>query len=196
MSYDPKWLRLHEARERIASSLSTDEPNAEAWLVRAIQDQLRMDPEGYAAQTMFRVQGYPTTWQYRKFPRDWPARLTPDRVDWEASTINGLDPVRLVDTDLLIEVSSEALDFNRHHTPKSAPAGSGVRTTKHASAEERCGALIKALPQQPRLKKDDALKMARTDFDGLSEKAFERQWSLHAPDEWKRQGAFKKPPQK
>ncbi|MET4242723.1 hypothetical protein [Bradyrhizobium sp. RT10b] len=107
--YQPTWLRLIEAKARIVSAHSMDELGAEAWLIRAIQDQLRADPEGYAAQTMFRVQGFPTQWRRRRFPRDWPARLTPDRVDWQASTIHGLHPVTLMETDLFIEVSAAAL---------------------------------------------------------------------------------------
>jgi hypothetical protein len=91
------------------SSLSLSESEAEAWILRAIQDQLRVDPKRYDAQTMFQVQGFPTRWKRRRIPLDWPARLTPDRIDWEASTIYGPDPFRLIDNNLFIEVSASAL---------------------------------------------------------------------------------------
>jgi hypothetical protein len=101
------------------SSLSLSESEAEAWILRAIQDQLRVDVEGYNAQTMFQVQGFPTPWKRRRFPRDWPARLTPDRIDWEASTIHGPDPFRLIENDLFIEIRASALAT----TPPVAASG-------------------------------------------------------------------------
>ncbi|MDA9508086.1 hypothetical protein XI09_26300 [Bradyrhizobium sp. CCBAU 11386] len=120
-TYQPNWLRLSEAKTRIVSVLSLEEAGAEAWLIRAIQDQLRADPEGYAAQTMFRVQGFPTQWKRRRFPRDWPARLTPDRIDWQASTIHGLHPVTLMATDLFIEVSATAIGAGERPSADTDP---------------------------------------------------------------------------
>jgi hypothetical protein len=107
--YQPTWLRLSEAKARLMSLLSLAESEAEAWILRAIQDQLRLDPERYNAQAMFQVQGFPTQWKRRRIPLDWPARLTPDRIDWEASTIYGPDPFRLIDNNLFIEIKSSAL---------------------------------------------------------------------------------------
>jgi hypothetical protein len=107
--YQPAWLRLSEARASLMSSLSLSESEAEAWILRAIQDQLRVDPERYNAQTTFQVQGFPTQWKRRRIPLDWPARLTPDRIDWEASTIYGPDPFRLIDNNLFIEIKTSAL---------------------------------------------------------------------------------------
>jgi hypothetical protein len=107
--YQPAWLRLSEARASLMSSLSLSESEAEAWILRAIQDQLRVDPERYNAQAMFQVQGFPTQWKRRRIPLDWPARLTPDRIDWEASTIYGPDPFKLIDNNLFIEIKASAL---------------------------------------------------------------------------------------
>lgn len=189
-TYQPNWLRLSEARARIVSVLSLEEAGAEAWLIRAIQDQLRADPEGYAAQTMFRVQGFPTQWRRRRFPRDWPARLTADRVDWQASTIRGLHPVTLMEADLFIEVSAAALGAGQQPGAEPARNGSGVRTTKHASAEEACGAWIRSLPEEPRQRKADVKEAALAKHQGLSENAFDRQWALHTPTSWRTQGRF------
>jgi hypothetical protein len=189
-AYQPKWLRLDEARGRLVLSASMDELGAEAWLIRAIQDQLRADPEGYAAQTMFRVQGFPTQWTRRRFPRDWPARLTPDRVDWQASTIRGLHPVTLMETDLFIEVSAATLGTGQQAAPDPARNGSGVRTTRHASAEEACGAWIRSLAEEPRQRKADVKEAALAKHQGLSENAFDRQWALNTPAAWRIQGRF------
>jgi hypothetical protein len=119
--YKPTWLRLSEARACLMSSLSISEGEAEAWILRAIQDQLRVDAERYNAQKMFQVQGFPTQWKRRRFPRDWPARLTPDRIDWVASTILGLDPERLIDNNLFIEIRASVLPNAPADTPSGLP---------------------------------------------------------------------------
>ncbi|MGC2082726.1 MAG: hypothetical protein WA702_05115 [Bradyrhizobium sp.] len=108
-AYQPGWLRLAEARKHVASALAIQETDAEAWLLRAIQDKLRADPEGYAAQSMFRVESFPTTWKTRGLKVDWPARITADRLSWENSTVNGPDSYRLIDKDLFLEVRAASL---------------------------------------------------------------------------------------
>jgi len=76
------------------------------------------------------------------------------------------------------------------------PLPSGFRTTKEASAEEKCGDWLASLPAFPRMKKEDALETAHAQFAGLSDKAFDRQWADKAPKAWTRPGAFKKSPQR
>lgn len=128
--YQPQWMRLGEAAAYLEHSRSMNPQAAKDWLLRAIQDQLRADAERYQAQTMFRVAGFPTQWKNRGKP-DWPARLTHDRIDWDASTINGQDPVRIIDNDLLIEVSAAALRPDTGAT--RTPSPSGVQTNKQAA---------------------------------------------------------------
>jgi hypothetical protein len=147
-SYHPKWLRLDEAAAQLERSLSVSEQAAKDWLLRAIQDQLRADAKRYKAQTMFRVAGFPTQWKHRGKP-DWPARLTPDRIDWDRSTIHGQDPVRIIDNDLLIEVSAAALSAG---AAPSAAQHRNRNSPKRAAAEAAVKACYpERVPSQPDL---------------------------------------------
>jgi hypothetical protein len=71
----------------------------------------------------------------------------------------------------------------------------GIQTTVQAKAESACGEFLKTLPKKPRIRKEDLEKTAREMFQGLSGRAFGRQWDLHIHSEWKAQGALQKTPQ-
>jgi hypothetical protein len=138
VSYHPQWMRLGEAVGYLERSCSMSPQAAKDWLLRAIQDLLRADAERYKAQTMFRVAGFPTQWKHRGKP-DWPARLTHDRIDWDASTINGQDPVRIIDNDLLMEVSAAAL-LPYPDAVRRAARQPDARRRKRTAAEEAVAA--------------------------------------------------------
>ena len=169
------------------SSLSFTESDAEAWLLRAIQDQLRVDAECYGAQNMFRVQGFPTPWRRRRFPRDWPARLTSERIDWEASTINGPDPFRLINNDLFIEVSAAALLPDQEKACEAATP-SGILTNRQAALKAQCIDWIRALPPTPPRAKPGVLKEAMESIPGLSERQAKAAWDDAAPAAWTKPG--------
>lgn len=184
-AYQPQWLRLAEAKSALMTTLSLSERESEAWLLRAIQDQLRADAEGYAAQTMFRAQGFPTRWERRRFPRDWPARLTPDRIDWEASTINGPHPERLIQADIFIEVRSEALSPDaKNHVEKPR----GFHTNREAALKATCIDWLRTLPELPVMRRDDIKEQALSEIPGLSGHQFKAAWDEAAPASWKRAG--------
>jgi hypothetical protein len=84
----------------------------------------------------------------------------------------------------------QAVDVCHRAEATAERNGSGVRMTTHATAEEACGAWIGSLPKQPRQKRNAVLEIARAKFSALSNNAFYRQWGLHAPAEWRRQGRF------
>ena len=90
----------------------------------------------------------------------------------------------------LYAVRAPALNVDQQSEAGPARNGSGVRTTKHATAEEACGVWISLLPEEPRQRKADIKRAALTKHLGLSENAFERQWALYAPASWKAQGRF------
>jgi hypothetical protein len=180
-SYQPQWMRLGEAAAYLERSRSMSPQAAKDWLLRAIQDQLRADAERYQSQTMFRVAGFPTQWKYRGKP-DWPARLTHDRIDWDASTINGQDPVRIISNDLVIEVSAAALvpgGITHAATP------SGMQTNRRAELKAKCVAWIRSLPDRPPRRKDDVKADATAAIPGLSGRQFNAAWDEAAPALWK-----------
>jgi hypothetical protein len=78
----------------------------------------------------------------------------------------------------------------------SAGDKAGIRTTKAARAEEECGRLIAAMSIRPASKKAACTELteAVAHLGPLSGKAFERQWGINAPPEWKRGGRRKKSP--
>lgn len=184
--YQPQWMRLTEAVAYLERSRSMSEQAAKDWLLRAMQDQLRADAARYRAQTMFRVAGFPTQWKHRGKP-DWPARLTHDRIDWGASTINGQDPVRIIDNDLLIEVSGAALEPAAAgiHLPATP---SGKLTNRQAELRGKCSAWIRALPVQPPRRKSDVKVDAVAAIPGLSGRQFDAAWDEAAPGLWKAPG--------
>jgi hypothetical protein len=184
-SYQPKWLRLLEAVACLERTLSLSERAAKDWLLRAMQDQLRADRERYEAQTMFRVAGFPTQWKHRGKP-DWPARLTLDRIDWDASTIYGQDPVRIIGNDLLTEVSAAALSLDQGETEFATP--SGIQTNKQAALKTACRVWIKALPTKPARTKVDVKADAMKAIEGLSGRQFDSAWDDAAPPAWKQPG--------
>jgi hypothetical protein len=182
-TYQPRWLRLLEAVACLERTRSLNAQAAKDWLLRAIQDQLRADRVRYEAQTMFRVAGFPTQWRHRGKP-DWPARLTLDRVDWDGSTIRGQDPVRIIDNDLLIEVSAAALSMDQGEVHEAAkPAG--FRTNKQAALKAKCAVWIKALPEQPPRRRSDVKTDAIKAIEGLSGRQFDAAWDEAAPAAWK-----------
>jgi hypothetical protein len=71
-------------------------------------------------------------------------------------------------------------------------AKSGVRMKMQADAEKACVDFIKGLPKDPRIRKEDLEEKAHEMFQGLSGRAFGRQWDLHIHSEWKAQGAPQK----
>jgi hypothetical protein len=76
----------------------------------------------------------------------------------------------------------------------AAMTKSGVRMKTQADAETACANFIKGLPKEPRIIKEDLENLALKMFQGLSGKAFGRQWRLHIHSEWTAQGAPRKPP--
>jgi hypothetical protein len=185
-SYQPRWLRLVEAIARLEQTRSLSAQAAKDWLLRAIQDQLRADSERYEAQTMFRVAGFPTQWKNRGKP-DWPARLTLDRIDWDGSTIRGQDPVRIIENDLLIEVSSTALAVDQEE-PREVAKPAGIQTNKQAALKTKCVGFIAALPEQPPRRKPDVKADAMKAIQGLSGRQFDAAWDEAAPAAWKLPG--------
>ena len=196
-SYQPQWMRLGEAAAYLEQSRSISPQAAKDWLLRVMQDVLRGDRIRYPQQNIFRVQGYPMRWTRRGSP-DWPMQLTPAEINWDQSTVVGQHPVKIIEVDLLIEVSAAALMPSQPASPGVAAnsgARPGIQTASQATAENACGEFLRALPKVPRIRKEDAEKLAREKFTGLSANAFGRQWGLHAHAEWRGPGAPRKPPQ-
>jgi hypothetical protein len=111
-------------------------------------------------------------------------------VDFSEDDIN--DWARSRSTDAIKATDNEA-DLDVGHQTEAAIErnGSGVRKTKHATAEDACGAWIRSFPEKPRQKKGELETKALARYQGLSGKAFERQWALYAPASWQAQGRFK-----
>ena len=105
--YEPQWLRLEEAIHRVAKDQ----------IIRLIRDRLRGDADRYAKQDLFRLPGYPMRRTTARTSYDWPAAITDKDINWDASTVYGAHPVRIINVDLLIEISSVALarEFNQKH---------------------------------------------------------------------------------
>jgi hypothetical protein len=107
---------LNEAVDLVCSIGRLGHCAAESWLLRFIQDRLRGDRARYDA-TVFRLPGYPMRGTRARASYDWPAHLTPADINWEKSTVDGCDPIRLTRPydGILIEISAEALkrEFGR-----------------------------------------------------------------------------------
>jgi hypothetical protein len=187
-NYQPAWMRLGEAVAYLERSRSMSPQAAKEWLLRAMQDVLRGDRIRYPQQNMFRVQGYPMRWTRRGSP-DWPMQLTPAELNWDQSTVVGQHPVRIIDVDLLIEVSAAALlpDAGGIHLAAAATP-SGVQTNKQAALKGQCSAWIRTLPTRPPRRKSDVKADAVAAISGLSGRQFDAAWDEAAPPEWKRAG--------
>jgi hypothetical protein len=185
-SYQPQWMRLGEAAAYLERSRSMSSQAAKDWLLRAMQDVLRGDRIRYPQQNMFRVQGYPMRWTRRGSP-DWPMQLTPAEINWDQSTVVGQHPVRIIDVDLLIEVSAAAL-LPATGGIHLAAVPSGVQTNRQAALKAQCSEWIKMLPTQPPRRKSDVKLDAVAAIPGLSGRQFDAAWDEAAPSPWKAPG--------
>jgi hypothetical protein len=114
-------------------------------------------------------------------------QLTPAEINWDQSTVVGQHPVRIINVDLLIEVSAAALlpDTGEIHI---AATPSGGQTNRQAALKARCIAWIRSLPAQPRRLKSDVKAGAMAEIEGLSGRQFDAAWDDAAAAAWKAPG--------
>ena len=79
------------------------------------------------------------------------------------------------------------------HSNTAQPNRSGTRTNRSAAAEKACAEWLSRLAERPASKDAafEAAKAAVASVGALSRKAFERQWPITVPDDWKRGGRRK-----
>jgi hypothetical protein len=113
-------------------------------------------------------------------------QLTPAEINWDRSTVVGQHPVRIVDVDLLIEVSAAALLPGG--VTHAAAIPSGGRTNRQAELKDKCVAWIRSLPALPFPLKSDVKAAAMAEIEGLSGRQFDAAWDEAAPSAWKAPG--------
>jgi hypothetical protein len=128
-------------------------------------------------------------------PTNVPREAWGTAICWRKSRVGFYSMVRFERAEIERFLAAPPQPESLVETGEAQPTPSGIRTTKAAATEEACGKYLAALKTKPR-NKDAAFKDAKAEAERgrgpLSRKAFERQWALNVPAEWRLAGAPKK----